>query len=146
MVGMCWGANLDTLYFIWDNLGRWNSYKKHPSSYIELLIPYSTGNRVFVGYPTRMKSTQKIWNVHAQRELQCQGTECNLYTTCSNWGWRWGNANFRFGVFKYRHVGISNSKFCFGGLSQRMDPTRMVLCRSGNWLNCIFIIMLTIYI
>ena len=30
--------------------------------------PYSTGNGVRVGYPTRMKSTQKKKNVHGQRK------------------------------------------------------------------------------
>ena len=49
-----------------------------------------------------------------------------------------GNANFsvcigssaNFGVFRYQHVGIPNAKLWRGGLSQREDPTRMVLRRS----------------
>ena len=49
-----------------------------------------------------------------------------------------GNTNFsvciggsaNFGVFRYQHVGIPNAKLWRGGLSQRKDPTRMVLRRS----------------
>ena len=57
-----------------------------------------------------------------------------------------GNANCRVGVggntnvrvcvgstrlFRYQQVGISNAKFHVGGLSQREDPTQMVLRRSA---------------
>ena len=37
----------------------------------------------------------------------------------------------KFSIFRYQHVGIPIAKFCIGGLSQCMDPTRMFLRRSG---------------
>ena len=43
--------------------------------------PYSTENCVCVGYPTQMKSTQEISNVHAQRKDPTPGTQRNLYST-----------------------------------------------------------------
>ena len=48
---------------------------------------------------------------------------------------RWGKANFeicvggnaKFSVFRCQRVGIPNTKFCVGGLSQHKDPTQ-ILC------------------
>ena len=40
-----------------------------------------------------------------------------------------GNANFS--VFRYQHVGIPTQNCGVEGLRQRVDPTRMVLRRSG---------------
>ena len=40
-----------------------------------------------------------------------------------------GNANFT--VFRYQHDGIGNPNSGVGGLSQREDPTQMILCCSG---------------
>ena len=39
-----------------------------------------------IDYPTQMKSTQKIWNVHTQREKFAFGTQRNLYSTVLCWG------------------------------------------------------------
>ena len=90
----------------------WNLHQTQRSLVVDLLFyldmsSYSTGNEVHVGYPMRMKSTQKIWNVHAQRVG----------------GWRWGNANFgiRIGVnayfsaLRYQHVDIPNAKLSHWG-------------------------------
>ena len=46
-----------------------------------LKSPYSTENCVCVGYPTQMKSTEKILNVHAQRKDPMPGIQRNLYFT-----------------------------------------------------------------
>ena len=41
-----------------------------------------------------------------------------------------GNANLS--IFRYQHIGVSPMRNCgVGGLSQREDPSRMVLHRSG---------------
>ena len=82
------------------------------------LSPYSTGNWVCIGYQTQMKSTQNIWNVHAQREKFAFGTQCNLYSTDLRWGFTLGETQIlglasgkaKFCVFRYQHVGIPNAK------------------------------------
>ena len=43
-----------------------------------------------IGYPTQMKSTQKIWNVHAQHKEFAFGTQRNLYSTDLRWGFALG--------------------------------------------------------
>ena len=66
------------------------------------------------------------------------GTQHNLYSTDSRWGFG-GNTNFKicvggsanFSIFRYQHVGIANAKFLVGGLSQRKDPPQVFLRRSG---------------
>ena len=70
------------------------------------LSQYSTANRVCVGYPTGMKWAQTTWNLHGQRKNFALGTQRDLYSTCSPWGFALGvthifsvriggNANFR---------------------------------------------------
>ena len=51
----------------------------------------------------------------------------------------WGNANFmfcfggnaHFSIFRYQYVGIPNTIFHVGGLSQWEEPTQVFLHRSG---------------
>ena len=50
------------------------------------LSPYSTGNEVRVGHLTHMKFTHKKRNVHGQHKKFAFGTQCNLYSTGSYWG------------------------------------------------------------
>ena len=82
------------------------------------LSPYSTGNWVCVGYKMQMKSTPTKLNVHCQCENFALGTQHNLYSTDSRWGFALGDANFKIGmgvtqifsVFRYQPVGIGNTK------------------------------------
>ena len=87
------------------------------------LSPYSTGNGVRVGYPTRMKSTPKKRNVHGQRKKFAFRTQRHLYSTDRRWGLVSGIMQIlglASGVMQilalgnakiYQHVGISNAKF-----------------------------------
>ena len=71
------------------------------------LSPYSTGNGVRVGYPTRMKSTQKKRNVHGQRQnfaLEPNATYIPPIGVGVGIG---ANANFKFGV---RGLASGNAK------------------------------------
>ena len=87
------------------------------------LSPYSTEKRD----PTQMKSTPK----KDKCTWQTLGVTQNV---CFVLG---GNANFS--VFRYQHIKlVYPTQNCgVGGLSQRQDPTRTVLRRSGYRLKCV---------
>ena len=70
---------------------QWRSTWSTDCTTLQVLSPYSTGNRVRVGYPSRMKSTHKKRNVHGQRKRFAFGTQRNLYSTGSRWGFALGD-------------------------------------------------------
>ena len=93
-----------------------------------------------IGYPTQMKSTQKIWNVHAQRKKFGGDPTQPIF--------HWLALGFRVGVTQIlkfalevtqifltsldTNMLVSPMRNCgVGGLSQRQDPTQMFLRRSG---------------
>ena len=90
------------------------------------LSPYSTEKLVCVGCPTQMKSTQKIWNVHAQRKDPTPWTQRNLYST----GWRWGFASgetqiiFWGRFFQIPTCWYPNAKLWRRGLLPNANPRR----------------------
>ena len=84
--------------------------------------PYSTGNRVHVGYPMQMKSTPKKLNVHGQRKRFALRTQRNLYSTGSRWG-------FALGDVKNLCHPTQNSGV--GCIAQRQPPTPGILRGSG---------------
>ena len=86
----------------------------------------------------QMKWTPKIWNVHGQRENFVLGTQHNLYSTDSCWGFALGITQIlrlALGVthilaFLDTNMLVSPTRNCgVGGLIQFKDPTQMVLRR-----------------
>ena len=102
----------------------------------EFLSPYSTEKRD----PKRIKSTHTKINVHSQPKQFAAGTQSNLYSTNLRWGFTLGIRQI-FGLamgirqilpFLDTDMFVSPMRnYGNGGLSQRKDPTRMVLRRSG---------------
>ena len=94
----------------------------------ETSAPYvSYTSKIIVKTKTQMKLTQTTWNVHAQRQPQCQKAQRHLYST----DWCWGLASGVTQILAlcntkiYQHVGVHlvTQKCGVGGLSQRQDPT-----------------------
>ena len=92
-----------------------------------------------VGYPMRMGLTQTTCNVNAQRDNFALGTQHNLYSTCSRWGFVFGVTQilaFALGVMQILEVLdtimlVSPRKISCWGIAQRDGPTRVFSRRSG---------------
>ena len=97
--------------------------------------PYSTESRVPVGYSTPIKLTQTTGNLHGQHKPECEGTQCDLYSTCSRWGrvgWIGGRIGWIEASFLDTTMLVSaTQKSRFGGIAQRKAPRGVVLRCSG---------------
>ena len=87
-----------------------------------------------------MKSTQKIWNVHAQREKFALETQRNLYSTDVRRGFAFGEMQILdlvsgetqiFALLDTNMLVYPTQNCGVGGLSLCQDPTQMVFRRSG---------------
>ena len=107
------------------------------------LSPYSTGYWVCVGYKTQMKSTQKkTWNVHGQREKFAFGTQRNLYSTDSRWGFALGDVkNLRHPT---QHVGILCSNHSIGVVTTWLLPNVISPWQTRQWPKSFFFFLIVL--
>ena len=107
----------------------------------KILSPYSTGNGVCIGYPTRMKSTHKKRNVHGQRQNFALGPNATYnYSTGLRLGFASGktqilgyasdkNANYGVRVgCKIPTCWYSQRKILALGALPNTNPRRQVFC------------------
>ena len=104
-----------------------------------LLSPYSTGNGVCIGYPMRMKSTQKKKKCTWPKPEFCVGTQRHLYST----DWRRGLASGLMQILGLA-LGVWRRGFGVGGLASgnvKKYTNMLVYFALGNaqfwrWVHC----------